>query len=258
MGNVIFYFSGTGNSLSLARDIAAKMGDTKVLPIAGAIRDGNTPLPYDRVGFVFPVYFASVPEIVSRFIGKLKFEKTQYIFGVATFGGMAGMALSQLNRLVSERGGTLNAGFSAAMPGNYINKYGAFPQIIQRSLLKGAKKKAARIAAAVKERRDVRIPKVSAVSKHYMEPSRKILAEFGNMAKDYHATDKCTACGTCERICPVGNIKMENGRPVWGNECQQCVACIQWCPAQAIEYADKTAGRKHYHHPEVRISDINS
>lgn len=81
---------------------------------------------------------------------------------------------------------------------------------------------------------------------------------FYEMVKNYHVTEKCNGCGTCERICPVGNIKMVDMKPRWGNTCEQCVACIQWCPAKAIEYADKTAKRRQYRHPEVKISDLLS
>jgi epoxyqueuosine reductase QueG len=52
------------------------------------------------------------------------------------------------------------------------------------------------------------------------------------------------------------NIKMENKQPNWGNQFEQCMACIQWCPAQAIRYGNKTGKRKRYHNPEIIISDM--
>ena len=67
---------------------------------------------------------------------------------------------------------------------------------------------------------------------------------------------KCTGCAICQKICPVDNIKIENKQPIWGKQCEQCMACIQWCPTQAIEYSDKTRKRKRYHNPEIKISDM--
>lgn len=256
MTNIIFYFTGTGNSLAVARDIADKIGDTKVVSIAEAMRENSVDLSFERIGFVFPVYYSSVPAIVRRFIAKLSFDKSQYIFGVVTFGGTHGLAFSQLSQLIAERGGFLNANFRVPMPGNYIVKYGAFPHVIQRALLKKEKKRAGSISITVKERKSTRILKGDLLSRLTIGPVNKILTGIGSMAENFHTTEKCNGCGTCERVCPVGNINMEGVQPKWGNACEQCVACIQWCPMQAIEYADRTTKRKRYQNPEVRMSDL--
>ena len=65
--------------------------------------------------------------------------------------------------------------------------------------------------------------------------------------KGYTVTDSCIGCGKCEKLCPLNNISMENGRPVWQGNCTQCMACICRCPAEAIEYGRKTRGKRRYH-----------
>jgi len=256
MENIIFYFTGTGNSLSIAREIADKIDDTKLIAIPDAMNEEDINLSYERIGFVFPVYYANVPSIVKRFIEKLNFNKTQYIYGVITFGGSYGSTLSKLRQCVEERGGVLNAGFSVRLPGNYIDKYNAWPSFLQNILFKKEKKKAYNISVMVMGKKLTRIPKGSAFSNHYESSVSKILADFGKMAENFHTTEKCNGCRTCERVCPVNNIKIVDSRPKWGNTCEHCVACIQWCPVKAIEYADKTQKRKQYRHPKVEISDI--
>jgi ferredoxin/flavodoxin len=258
MSNIIFYFTGTGNSLAVARDIADKIGDTKVISIAEAMRENSVDLPYERIGFVFPVYYSSVPAIVKRFIEKLSFDKSQYIFGVVTYGGTHGLAFSQLSQLIAERGGFLNASFGMPMPGNYIVKYGAFPHVMQQRLLKKGKKRASSISITVKEKESTRLLKGDLLSRLIIGYVNKMVAGVGGMAGNFHTTEKCNGCGTCERVCPVGNISMMDMHPSWGSACEQCVACIQWCPMQAIEYADRTTNRKHYQNPEVKISDLLS
>jgi ferredoxin/flavodoxin len=259
MSNIIFYFTGTGNSLVVARDIAGKIGDTKLVSIADAIKENNIDLlPYERIGFVYPVYFSFMPLIVERFVNQLHFSKTQYIFGVATLGGISEMSLSQLSQSVETQGGFLSAGFTIQMPGNYIVKYGAFPPGIQQRLFRKEKRKITDISSVVQAQETPPIPKGDIISRLFAKKLRKIMAGFGNKARSFHINNQCSGCGTCGRICPVGNIHMENRHPKWNNQCEQCVACIQWCPSQAIEYAGKTAKRRRYRNPEIKISDLIS
>ena len=74
--------------------------------------------------------------------------------------------------------------------------------------------------------------------------------------KNFHIDGTCTSCGICERICPVKNITLEAGRPVWHGSCEQCLACIQWCPEECIQYGRKTKNYERYHHPEVKVNDV--
>ena len=46
--------------------------------------------------------------------------------------------------------------------------------------------------------------------------------------------EKCTGCAGCVDICPVGAIKIENGKAVIDESCVDCGACIAQCPLQAI------------------------
>ena len=62
--------------------------------------------------------------------------------------------------------------------------------------------------------------------------------------------EKCIGCGKCDRVCPLGNIRMENGQPRWGENCTHCMACICGCPTEAIEYGKKSVGKPRYRCPE--------
>ena len=72
----------------------------------------------------------------------------------------------------------------------------------------------------------------------------------------FWADDGCTGCGTCAGICPVDNIEMVDGRPVWQHRCEQCFACLQWCPEQALQFGAKTTGATRYHHPDVTPAEM--
>jgi uncharacterized protein (DUF362 family) len=48
-------------------------------------------------------------------------------------------------------------------------------------------------------------------------------------------TDKCTACGDCERICPKGAVKVQGQMAeVTYSKCIRCFCCHEVCPEDAI------------------------
>jgi len=100
MSSIIFYFSGTGNSLAVSNSIAEKLGETKVSHIMDV---GNYDLRnYDYVGFIFPVYYAHAPEIVVRVLNNIRLEKFQKVFIVAVYGGTLGYAVSDVRTVLNK------------------------------------------------------------------------------------------------------------------------------------------------------------
>ena len=55
--------------------------------------------------------------------------------------------------------------------------------------------------------------------------------------------DKCVSCGRCEKLCPMGNIEMKDGLPVFGKNCIGCTACSFNCPEDAISIGVLNAWR---------------
>jgi MinD superfamily P-loop ATPase len=76
------------------------------------------------------------------------------------------------------------------------------------------------------------------------------------MDVSFRSDEKCDGCGICSRIYPVNNIKMVTNMPSWQHHCERCMACLQWCPKETIQFDKDSIGRKRYHHPDVKISHM--
>jgi ferredoxin len=258
MKTIIYYFSGTGNSLAIANDLAKELGNASVAAMSKEIGKPVDPA-YDSVGIVFPVYMFGLPLIVARFLRNLNIHKNAYVFAIANFGGLPGRALMLTREILRERGVELAAGFSILMPGNYTPLYGAIAKDKQKAIFDKEKVRIKEIAGKVREKAtgilEEKSFSISALlyTLFYKGGTSKIAVSDNG----FWVTDKCTSCSLCEEVCPVANIAMKNGRPEWLHHCEQCMACLQWCPVEAIQYGKKTPGREHYHHPDIKATDLN-
>ena len=111
MKTILYYFTGTGNTLAVARDLAAELGETDLVPIPKLTGPCDVPADADAVGIAFPVYFLDLPGIVSGFIRNLRFSGTPYVFGIATCGERPGGALFRLREILAGKGQDLSSGF---------------------------------------------------------------------------------------------------------------------------------------------------
>ncbi|MFW9814001.1 MAG: EFR1 family ferrodoxin [Candidatus Thorarchaeota archaeon] len=252
MANRIFYFTGTGNSLMVARGIGKALGDTEVTPIAGYQGDSQSS-SYDVLGIVFPVYWGGLPLKVSRFLPKLKEIQASFVFGVVTHAGDPEESLSQLNSELQTIGHDLQAGFLLRMPSNYIISYDAPSEGGIKRIIENADKTIPEIAENIRNR----MVNFSAADYHgHSRSYQQFLDRVNTCDKNYWVNENCTECELCVRVCPVRNIQMREGRPEWQHQCELCLACINWCPERAIQYRSGTETRGRYTNPRIAVEDI--
>jgi ferredoxin/flavodoxin len=267
MGTTIFYFTGTGNSLMLTRDLAGELGGARIISMAKAIKEPEIELSDECIGFVFPVFFGSTPLIVRDFITKLPLDNSKYVFTIANCANTSGLALNHVAALLAEKGVELGSGFQMPLPENYIIVFNPPGIAKQEKIFNREKLKIKAIAQAIKTQRRIGIEKIplAALTRlimplYYriagMETDSKRAAKIHHSSRKFKTDSHCTGCGLCQSVCPVGNIEMVNGRPKWQDHCEQCLACINWCPAKTVEYGDKTIKRSRYTNPAVIAKDI--
>lgn len=250
---VIFYLSGTGNSLYVARQLQQAFSGCRLETIGSYLHDPYT-VQDAEIGIVCPVYCFALPPAVSRFLQQLQ-AAPGYCFGVVTMGANAGFALKEMSSLLEEQGILLNYARDIVLPDNFFD----VPQGIRQRLLEQADKKLPLIKKALQERTQNRQRVHSSPLWEYggTKLAWKFMDKFLHISALKADAEKCIGCGICAKICPMGNIKLQDGLPVFGSNCACCLGCLHWCPQNAV-YAGrkKIKPGRQYTHPKINLQDM--
>ena len=249
--NVIFCYSGTGNCLDMAKNIARYLGDTDIImmrsaPVKTDVRDAK------RVGFIFPCHGGGAPVDVLDYAKTIQVSPDSYTFGVSQSASYPGTGLAELDKIVPLdywRTVTHQCSciwlFPHTMMVPPMNAEQAQARSEKLAQLIGAEV----CAKTLTGKKPPKNPLNAAENAAWPMIVKKKAAGFA-------VSDACVGCGQCVRLCPRGNIRLENGRAVIGTNCIQCLGCLQYCPTSAISLGSVTDKREHYHNVHVSAADL--
>lgn len=253
---MICYFSGTGNSMWVAKTVSERFRDSRMTDMADAVVSGNN-LDFsltedERLGFVFPVHSWGIPWIVRKFINRMKIDNysNQLIYCILTCGDDSGLTNKMLLKLFRRKGWQCRHIYSVQMPNTYVvfPGFDADPMELEQKKTAEAVPTLEKIMAAIES--DSPIDCYLQKGQQFLK-SRIIyplFCKFKMSSKPFYHTDKCIGCGICVKNCPTHNIKLENGHPVWSDCCTQCLSCLHRCPETAIEYGKQSVGKRRYYY----------
>lgn len=259
----IYYFSGTGNSLKIAKDMGRNLGEHELISISVLMKDDKEfIIEGDVIGFVFPVYFARPPIVIQEFIKRAYFGNISYVFTITNGGGLFGKSLKIFEQLLRKKGKKSNSGFIISMPGNH-------PKIASMQRKKPTEHyqqeiiKINKIVEIVNHRKNHKLETNFGLFGSlfsYLAFKKPVKASIAKeLDKEFYVNDYCINCGTCERICPANNIYESISVPKWRNNCMNCLACYHHCPQKAIQIQGmKTEELDRYHHPAITIEELFS
>ncbi|MDO4983111.1 MAG: EFR1 family ferrodoxin [Eubacteriales bacterium] len=243
---MILYFTGTGNS-RYAADMLAELLDDETLDSSSYIKNGKSAEIHSEKPLVFvcPTYVAAPPPAFMDFIRAADFKGVKRAWFIMICAGAMGASAAYMKKLCREKELKFMGCEQLIMPQNYLLKMNGKEE--NEQVILEAESRLGLLAQSIREGKPFTRPEPK---KWEVISTRMVLKpyyKFFITAKPFYTTDRCLSCGRCASVCPLGNIRTENGRPVWGDNCTHCMACIGVCPAKAIEYGRRSQGKERYY-----------
>jgi ferredoxin len=271
-GTAIYYFSGSGNSLYVAKELHRRIPGSELIPIIGLLSKDIIETRASTVGFVFPIHGLTVPIPVKKFMKKFGVNSTVYLFAVATRGGTWHNAFSEIDKTLGKSGKRLDACFSINMASN-DPKFKDWRPPTEEELIKMGSETSVKLDA---------LQKIITEKEHWVENvndgalahvgffikifalSGMFFVEHTGLNNYFYWDAKCVGCGICEKVCPSLKVKMVGKSPQWQNDvkCYFCYACVNYCPKKAVQIKSKvymksyTDVNERYPHPYATANDI--
>lgn len=259
---MILYFSGTGNTRYCAQLLAEALGDT-AHDISPRRRDeavADSATPPRRIIWMFPIYSWGVPPIVADYMRQTEIPHAADVphYMVATCGDDAGNAAQMWRDIATSRRWTPRSAYTVQMPNTYVclPSFDVDTEAVRQAKLAAAPTRITDIARHIAQDDPAAVPQDMVVrgclpwlKTSVIYPTFK---KNGVKPRKFAATDACTGCGACARVCPMSNITMESGSPHWGGNCAMCLACYHLCPAHAVMYGRHTRAKGQYRGPQAQ------
>ena len=232
---IILYFTATGNSLYIARQLADE--NTELLSIPQMVKQSRHDFEADEIGIVYPIYGHMPPNIVREFIKKAKLT-ANYKFAVLTYGARKCDAVEIWDEISRKAGNPFDYIATIIMVDNWLPNFDMNEQMkIDKRIPENLQQITADLAS----------------QKHWHEPvteeERQMHAGFMaythldpeigflmRSEKYFQVTDACIGCAICTEVCPRGNYVLTSTGVKTEGDCDFCFACIQNCPQKAIQF----------------------
>lgn len=252
---MILYFSGTGNSRYCAQMLADLLGD-ECKDCFTYLRNGTFATLSSQKPWVFvaPTYSWQLPRVFMEFIRGSSFSGSQDAYILMTCGNDVGSAASKNQTLLQEKGLSCHGTLPVVMPDNYLVMFSVPSREECEKMVAAARPTIKRAAALIQKGED--FPPLGGGAFGWLKSGlvNSLFNRFQIRTKPFTASNACISCGKCQTLCPLGNIHLQDGKPVWGSRCTHCMACICGCPVGVIEYGKSTRGKNRYQCPPYKAS----
>ena len=244
----VFYFTATGNSL----DVAKRFG-VEIYSIPNVLRGNQFHFEDEKIGLIFPCYGFAAPKIVREFIEKITL-KSPYIFVIMTYGNKLAGGVNWFVRYAEENNIHVQYADGLLMIDNYLPLFNIEKQKMKK---KYTEENLSRLLNDVNQTK--RYIRNRSFTDSMLTKGIQYFVKRNpnfNTDKDFSVGNDCNQCGTCVKVCPRNNIKLDEHKPAYGGNCEFCLACINLCPQKAIRLKKESNPNARYLNENVTLKEI--
>ncbi len=246
---MVLYFSATGNTEYIAKEIAKRTND-ECLNLLERIKTQDLSPINSEKPFVIcaPIYVCEIPRFMMKFLKKLSFTGSKDVYFILTSGGYCGPAGNLLKKIFKAKKMTCHGHAEFKMPRNYVAS-NSYPMLEKEEIEKrliDSYNQLDQVSNDILAGNKLKSRHVYLFETLITLPFNPIYCKSKLKAKDFYSTDACIGCGKCAKLCPLNNVSIVDKKPVWSNTCTHCMACIANCPTNAIEYGNITKDKDRY------------
>lgn len=246
---MVLYFSATGNTEFIAKEIATRLDDECINILDDIKADSLIPISSSKPYIICaPVYVCEMPRFMAKYLKRQLFVGSEDVYFIFTSGGYAGISGVLSKAMFKKKGMNYKGHAEITMPRNYVanDHYPMLEKEAVEERIKNAYYQLDDIVNKIKNKEELTSRHVQLWETLVTVPFNPIWCKLKLKDKDFHVNDKCIGCNKCEKNCPLNNIKMKDKKPTWNGNCSHCMACIGNCPVEAIGYSNMTDLKKPY------------
>ena len=243
----LFYFTGTGNTLALAKAAAESLEQQGItVELSNVLSSLETEVP-ELVGVFLPVYGYGAPRVINRFLKRLQAGEGRTAFVIANAADNPGTAATDVGFLLHQNGYKVMLADWVKMPSNYILGKPAIEDEKAAEIVSAGEATVKQLMAGLLTPGLIAPPLQGGNKPFHRFLYWAFTKSLKYAPRFYKSTDKCNGCGACVEMCPTGSITLDSKeRPVWSRGCEHCMRCVNLCPQAAIECTIFTKGKRRY------------
>ena len=246
---MVLYFSATGNTEFIAKELAERLDDECVNLLERVKTNNHEPLSSEKPFVICaPVYVCEMPRFMAKYLKEQTFEGNREVYFIFTSGGYCGISGVLAKKIVKKKKMIYRGHAEFKMPRNYVanNAYPMLEKEETEKRIRACYTQVEKVAQDILGGNKLSARHVFLFETLITLPFNPIWCKRKLTADDFYATDACIGCGKCAKVCPLNNIKITDKKPVWEHQCTHCMACIANCPTNAIEYGNITQDKERY------------
>ena len=258
---MVLYFSATGNTEFIAKELAKRLGDTCLNLLPRIKENDHSPLHSEKPFVICaPVYVCEMPRFMAKYLKEQTFTGSRDVYFIFTSGGYCGISGSLAKKMFKAKKMNYRGHYEFKMPRNYVAN-DSYPMLekteVEKRIIE-AYDQIKTVGADILAGKNLKARHIYLFEKVVTLPFNPVWCKYKLTAKAFYTKENCLGCGKCEKLCPLNNIKIIEKKPVWGTKCTHCMACIGNCPTNAIEYGTITREKEPYNFNKYRyvVKDI--